>query len=377
MNPTPGLEAFERELAYCTFCPKLCRFVCPVAEAEHRETVTPTAKATLLHLMERGALEPDRELAEPAFRCTGCGAHTRACDHEIDLSAALLEARARAARAGLAPEPLAAAADAIYAQEETLARTSREQIGEGSESSGDALVPGARALKETPKLVRHTYRVLARVLPSPPRRWAGPQCLGLPLLHAGRVDALRVQAKAVAFATTGLRRLWVMDPEDAWLLRQVYPELGVRLDQEIRLPLEALDRHLPTSWRHSEPERTDQRGRVVYHDPCYLSRRLAVLDAPRRVLRQLTGAPPTEPPFAREDSWCCGGGGGYPVLDSAAAAEVARARLDQLRRAGAKRIVTACPGCRTQLRAAIEADEGEPIEVLDLLELVGDELLDE
>lgn len=385
MSPFERLRAHERTLRFCTFCPKLCRFACPVAEAEKRESLTPTAKMTLMELVSRDLVEMDRDTVEPWFCCTGCGLHTTACNHGIDIAPVLREGRAIAAEKGLVPEPLKARAEAAGKEAPELQALTRELLPDAPEEGEAALVPGRFALLNAPDLVRHAWALLRCILPTPPARWSGPQSLGLELLHAGMMDSLEARAREVAQASLAHHRLWIMDPEEVWMLRKIYPDLGIELPLELLLPFEALDCHMPAAWRgRLRPEKEGPQARpparpegaapaTCYHDPCYLGRHLGIYDAPRRIIEELTREPPAEPPWSRETGWCCGGGGGYLELDSKAAARVARARAEQLLATGARRVVTACPRCRAQLRDALHDDIGHGIEVLDLLELVNPE----
>ncbi|MCA9554929.1 MAG: hypothetical protein KC933_33170, partial [Myxococcales bacterium] len=47
-------EAEDRAVATCTTCPTLCRWSCPVAEAEARETTSPQRLVVLAGFMKRG-----------------------------------------------------------------------------------------------------------------------------------------------------------------------------------------------------------------------------------------------------------------------------------------------------------------------------------
>ena len=107
---------------------------------------------------------------------------------------------------------------------------------------------------------------------------------------------------------------------------------------------------------------------VAYHDPCALARGAGVVDAPREVIRMVTGSPPVEFLHHGTVAECCGDGGLLPEVDPALAERMADAQLRRMPE-GVSTLVTACPGCRSQLGAAAER-AGGGVEVLDLSELV-------
>lgn len=76
--------------AMCTFCPRLCRHVCPTAVATGMESATATAMMTAVWLAaETGApVDP-----EAIALCLGCGACTRHCKHHVPVAALLDTAR--------------------------------------------------------------------------------------------------------------------------------------------------------------------------------------------------------------------------------------------------------------------------------------------
>lgn len=81
------------EYETCTFCPRLCRHVCPIAVGSAREAATPTSMmsgpwmfaAELLGATDAGAL---------AALCTSCGACTAHCHLRRPVAELLAEARA-------------------------------------------------------------------------------------------------------------------------------------------------------------------------------------------------------------------------------------------------------------------------------------------
>ncbi|MER3536011.1 MAG: [Fe-S]-binding protein [Thermus sp.] len=107
---------------------------------------------------------------------------------------------------------------------------------------------------------------------------------------------------------------------------------------------------------------------VVFHDPCYLGRHNGVYEAPREVLR--AGFQLTEPPRAREKSFCCGAGGAqFWKEEEPGAMRVSENRYKELRATGAEVIATGCPFCMAMMNVEVVQDE-KPPEVKDVAELV-------
>ena len=98
------LSEFQKELTYCTFCPKLCKFACPVTVATAREDVTPTSKMQFAYFVVKGMENlDDPDYNSIFYQCTTCTACSNYCDHQIDVSRVLLEARREVAGKGIIP----------------------------------------------------------------------------------------------------------------------------------------------------------------------------------------------------------------------------------------------------------------------------------
>ncbi len=111
---------------------------------------------------------------------------------------------------------------------------------------------------------------------------------------------------------------------------------------------------------------------VTYHDPCYLARYNAVVEAPREVLAAI-GATLVEMPRNRANTFCCGAGGGRIWMDDSGLRE--RPSEQRIREAialdGVSRFVTACPKDLTMYTAAAAATgQADRLAVVDLVELV-------
>jgi len=92
---------------------------------------------------------------------------------------------------------------------------------------------------------------------------------------------------------------------------------------------------------------------AAYHDPCYLARYEAIIDAPRAVLAA-TGTTVRELPHRRGQTLCCGGGAAGFVRELEPEQRLDRVRRAEIVGSGADLLVTACPECRMMLGAAVD-----------------------
>ena len=329
-------EVHDRAIRFCTFCPKLCRHACPVAHAEARETVTPQAKNALVGLVRDGLAPLDAEAVDIFHRCTGCGLHATACELDVEVAPVLFAARAAGVDAGVIHPALTDLSDEFPPPTASVPQCETAWFAGCSASPAHA----AAGLKVAQGLD-------AAVRP------ADVGCCGYPLLAAGRVAEFEAHAQAMGRALAGAGLILTGDPICAWTLRKAWPQpRAVRHLAEVAAPGSGL-----------RPQ-----GRVAYHDPCHLSRKLGVTQAPRALVQAATGTAPIELPWAAQGGWCSGGGGLLPRTAPDTARSIAAELLDQVREAGADTVVTACPRCHAQLSAA--AAEPGAIQVIDLVELM-------
>lgn len=112
--------------------------------------------------------------------------------------------------------------------------------------------------------------------------------------------------------------------------------------------------------------------RVAYHDPCFLGKRNDVFDAPREVLKAISGLELVEMKRKLQSSFCCGGGAGRVWTEDADPEK--RPCVNRVREAldlGVDTIAVACPYCVTTLEDAVKVlDVENKLVVRDILELV-------
>jgi Fe-S oxidoreductase len=327
----------------CEFCPKMCRFACPVSEITGRDALTPWAKVSLAALCGR---EPDASAALAFAGCTGCDRCAHHCAHDNDVSGMLFAARATAVRAGVAPRTWADLALRFSAQGHGEGRDIAAVRAGLPETTGEAvLFPGCEALAQGGEEVRQALFVAEKM--GVPLRLAPPGalCCGRKLLEGGHPELHRAHAGRVRGQVIRGRRplhLVFLDPGcaqdvlDGWEL-----PAGSRVEH-ITTYLARLLVAMPEGQRPPRLEET-----VTLHDPCALARGLRETVAPRALLAAAV-SDLRDPPRCGVETSCCGASGLLP----ASLPEVARQIADDRKAELGSPAVTSSPACAAALGAA-------------------------
>ena len=111
-------------------------------------------------------------------------------------------------------------------------------------------------------------------------------------------------------------------------------------------------------------------GRVTYHDPCNVGRKLGVFEPPRELIRAVADEFVELWPN-RKYSLCCGGGGSVGQNTDMAKKRLEHARMkrDQILKTGATIVTTSCQNCLSQLHD-LQARYDMPVEVKSVIELL-------
>ena len=95
-----SLKDLREHTTLCAYCPNLCLHACPASAASGSQAHSPWAKVSMVRWLgtdtgkRSDALEDiTKETTEVLSQCTDCGACSRACRHEVDVSHILQQAR--------------------------------------------------------------------------------------------------------------------------------------------------------------------------------------------------------------------------------------------------------------------------------------------
>ncbi len=199
-------------------------------------------------------------------------------------------------------------------------------------------------------------------------------CCGLPPYAYGDLNNAR------AFARKNLDCMRNSDPDIiltdcascASFLKE-YPEL-LESDREYADLAGKMAAKIREVTQFLEPNSNEEAGlngvKVTYHDPCHLNHYMRESNAPRALLKNLSGIEFVELP---ESDWCCGGAGSYNISHVDMSEKILDRKMDNVEKTGAEILTTACPSCVMQLsygvrRRKLDVEVKHVVELLHRLE---------
>ncbi len=199
------------------------------------------------------------------------------------------------------------------------------------------------------------------------------QCNGDPARRAGN-EFLFVTLAEANIATLngykeqgGVKKVLTACPHCFNTLKNEYPDFGGSYEvvhhTEFLLELVREGRLKPTR---------PVKGRVVYHDACYLGRYNGRYDEPRAVLASIPGVQLAEVDrFSRDAGLCCGAGGAQMWMEEQNKDRMNVRRTLQLLDTRPDTIATACPFCMTMVTDGLKSEsKDEQVRQLDIAELL-------
>ncbi|MBQ8510385.1 MAG: (Fe-S)-binding protein [Clostridia bacterium] len=220
----------------CRFC-WMCRHVCPIGNATGQERNTARARALTLSLVERGAA-PLTDVIDNVYECALCGGCTNNCMTGWDPVKFTKEVRLEAIQNGEAPEYInklldnIEAAGNVYGITETAAEITN-LISALPTQADTLLYLGTDVRCKNPAYAVDAAAVLQKagvtftVLKDEPDSGAALEFL------AGEAEETRQTAEACAKVLGGYKKVIVLDPADAKIMKHEYREWDVAPDCEI------------------------------------------------------------------------------------------------------------------------------------------------
>lgn len=380
------------ELDACTQCGECLKF-CPVQDVTGRPSISPPEKIRTFKEFIRateglkarlfGPRTIDRKLLEEftkaVFECTTCGACGENCTVGIFTQRLWPMMRTEMVKRGLGPIGGQAKTPGIIkekgnpydkpaAERFTPWLPERTKI---AESADIAYYAGCTGAYSAQPMVRGDVHVL-NAIGEPFTMLSAEEevCCGFPLFITGQHDMLEDLVKRLVsgYKAKRVKMLLSSCPCCVNIMSRDWPlfygrELPFKIRHITQFVVEALNgRKLRI--------RKELNERLIYHDPCYLSRGVGVIEEPRAVLRSIPGVELLE--FERHglSSRCCGAGGAARKVFAENANAMGRLTIDEAVTKKADRLILSCPACYAQVNEAMQGHDKQT-RITDIMELLG------
>jgi heterodisulfide reductase subunit D len=381
------------EIDACTQCGE-CLKHCPVQDVTGNAAVSPPEKIRMFREFIRatdglkarlfGPGEADRKLLEDfskaVYECTTCGSCGQNCPVGIFTQRLWPALRKEMVKRGLGPIGVQAELpNAIQRSGNPYDKPAAERYAPWfpqqtmlAERSTVAYYAGCTGAYESQPMVRGDVLVLNAI--GEPFTMLPPEeevCCGFPLFITGQHDLLKqlVTRLVEGYATRGVKTLVCSCPCCVNIMVRDWPLFyGSALPFKIRHITQYVSEAI-TGGRLRVNK--GLRESVIYHDPCYLSRGVGVIEEPRSVLKSIPGITLLE--FERHglNSRCCGSGGAARKVFHENAVKMGRQTIDEAVAKKADRLILSCPACYAKVNESMQGYDKQ-IRITDIMELLSE-----
>ena len=348
----------------CRFC-WMCRHVCPVGQVTGKESNNARAKGFLVSMDGRGA-KLDETSMEIMYECALCKACTNDCATGYDPAIFILEARTKAVVDGLVPpnvQPVIdrALAGCMYAEAEDTGLAA--VIAKLPEKADVAVYLGPVARRKQPVIGMALLSLLEKAgvsytaLRGEPQSGADLGDLG------GYVEDVKKAAEkcAAALKETGAGTIVVLDENDAVFMKHQWAEWGIECGQIV-----TATSCIASLIKDGKLEPAAVELTACYHDPARIARDLEEWEPARAIIAAM-GIELHEL-FHNKKGTKSTGGGMLHQTSPKIAAQVAEARMNDIRFAEESVVITSTPTAFDNLSSL----GAEDVEVKDLFILLND-----
>jgi heterodisulfide reductase subunit D len=379
------------ELDACTRCGECLKY-CPVQDVTGRPSISPPEKIRVFREFIKateglkaklfGPGEINRKLLDEftkaVFECTTCGACGQQCTVGIFTQRLWPMLRKEMVRRGIGPIGGQAKLPVVIKNtgnpyDKPAAERFSPWMPENTkiaQKADIAYYAGCTGAYSAQPMVRGDILVLTAS--GEPFTVLPPEeevCCGFPLFITGQHDMLEDLTKRLvsAYEARGVKMLLCSCPCCVNIMARDWPLfLGHELPFKIRHITQFVEDALKSGRLSIKKE---LRERLIYHDPCYLSRGVGVIEEPRSVLKRIPGVELVEFDHHGLDSRCCGAGGAARKVFIENANAMGRVTIDEAVEKKADRLILSCPACYAQVNEAMVGYE-KRVTITDIMELL-------
>jgi heterodisulfide reductase subunit D len=369
------LDNLSEEFDQCIKC-GLCLASCPVCKEMLLEKYSPRGKIQLARYYSQGDLDLSDHYREIFAKCLLCGACSVTCPSGVDLRKVFVNMREQIVhKRGLHPNMEGVVQSLV--ENRNISDMDNLERGEWRDFLQD--LPEHKYEKNKAEVV-YFVGCVASFFPSVqtiPENLvqifegagldfailAGEEwCCGFPLIGAGVPEKLEElkEHNLEKVKALGTERVIFSCPSCYATWKEYY---------DADLELFHTTQFIEMLVGNGAIPLKEMKTTVTYHDPCDLGRQSGVYDAPRQILTSIPGVTFVELEKNRAQSVCCGGGGNLEMADSNLSGTVARKKIEEIQRTGAKTVVSSCQQCVRTIKSNARSEKID-LNVLDITEFV-------
>jgi len=361
----------------CVQC-GICASFCPVNKLKTTESFSPR---TFIQKTRLGLLDLDKE---ELWACTNCGHCQMVCPFEIPLLEVMAQLRHLVVEqgAGHIPASIKSSISSIAAcgnpwKEETVGRVkwlNETGITPATENNQEVIHIFLGCLAGYDRRARQTAEAAMRILQKaqiPFKILADEEVCCGDTVHRVGDFATAQKVKEINkenILKNNIKKMYVLSPHCFSTFKNVF--LSREFEHIQIFPLLDLINDLLKSGAIKLAGSSEKK--VTFHDPCFFSKHLDIINQPREILAAIPGIEMLEMEHYGKKSLCCGGGGGGIWRDTKKGERLSEIRLDEALKVGASTVVTSCPYCLSMLEDARQGDDKyQNLEIVDICELIG------
>lgn len=381
------------ELDACTRCSECLKW-CPVQDATGNMKISPPEKIRIYReFIEKteglkarlfGKDEISRKLledfAKAVYECTTCGACGQACEVGIFSQRLWPFLRRKMVEMGLGPiGPQANMPKVVRETGNPYNKPAAERFSpwfpedvKVAEKAEIAYYAGCTTVYESQPMARGDVLVL-NAIGEPFTMLSAEEevCCGFPLFITGQFEMLEDLTRRLVdgYKDKGVKVLLSSCPCCVNIMTRDWP---LFYGSELPFKIRHMSQHITDSLKSRKlVVKKGLKERLIYHDPCYLSRGVGVIEEPREVLRSIPGIELVEFDRYGLDSKCCGAGGAARKVFTENASFMMMETINEAADKGADKLVFSCPACYSKAK---ELEHNRNIRIVDIMELFSEVL---
>jgi heterodisulfide reductase subunit D len=384
------------EIDACTQCGE-CLKHCPIQDVNNNPAIAPPEKFRMLREMIRksegltaklfGPREIDRKLLEDfasaVFECTVCGSCGENCPVGIFTQRLWPDLRVELVKRGLGPlNALSAIPKAIAASGNVYEKPPAERFKpwfpenvKVAERADIGYFAGCSGAYKVQPMVRGDVLALGAI--GDPFCMLQPEeevCCGFTIYITGQIDQFKdlVHKLVEGYRKLGVKVLLASCPCCVYTMSQDWARV---YGKPLPFKIKHITQYVSQAIKEGKLKfKKELRERVIYRDPCYLTRGgVNVIEEPRHVLRSIPGLELMEFEHRGVKTHCCGAGGGVRRAHYEKGFAIGRLSIDEAVAKKADRMIMSCPACYDSVNTAMAGYKNQ-IRITDIMELVGEVL---